>query len=171
MTKTWAIADLHFGHRNILTFNQSDGTKLRDFPDIQTHDDTLVNNWNSLVSPKDRIYVLGDVAFNNRNIETVARCNGRKVLVRGNHDELKLSKYSQFFDDIRGIVVKRGFVLTHVPVHPDCLARWGVNIHGHLHANVIRTTNGLPDPRYKCVSVEQTDFKPVQLQELMDGTI
>jgi calcineurin-like phosphoesterase family protein len=53
-----------------------------------------------------------------------------------------------------------GILLTHIPVHPSQLRRGVLNVHGHLHA---RTIN---DPRYVCVSLEQTGFRPVRLDQL-----
>lgn len=161
MSKTWVIADPHFGHRNICSFTNYDGTKVRPWDNVDDMDEALVANWNERVGDRDRIYVLGDVVMHHRHLPIFDRLKGRKVLVRGNHDLAKLSQYARYFDDVRGIVVKRGFVLTHVPVHPDCLTRWGINIHGHLHGNKI------DDPRYVCVSVEQTNFAPVDLNDII----
>jgi calcineurin-like phosphoesterase family protein len=52
-------------------------------------------------------------------------------------------------------------ILSHIPIHPDCLGRFGTNIHGHLHQNK------LDDTRYKCVSLEHTDYKPIQIFEAL----
>jgi len=170
MSKTWVIADPHFGHRNSLTFLKADGSRLRPFSSVEEMDGVMAARWNERVGDQDRIYVLGDVAMHHRNLSILHQLKGRKVLVRGNHDMAKLSQYAQYFQDVRAIVVKRGFALTHVPVHPDCLARWGINIHGHTHANRILDPKwGKPDPRYICVSVEQNDFAPVDLQDILDG--
>jgi calcineurin-like phosphoesterase family protein len=54
------------------------------------------------------------------------------------------------------------FLLSHIPVHPSQMVRWRGNIHGHLHAN------SLDDAWYTCVSVEQTEFKPVDLDQLIE---
>jgi calcineurin-like phosphoesterase family protein len=47
-----------------------------------------------------------------------------------------------------------------VPVHPTQLRAGARNIHGHLHARAI------DDPRYVCVSLEQTDFRPVPIDRV-----
>lgn len=96
---------------------------------------------------------------------------GRKVLVKGNHDIFKLKDYLPYFDDIRAYVVgkmkdDRRYVLSHIPVHPDNLIRFGINIHGHLHQNVV-WLDGEPDERYHCVSLEHTDYKPVELSKFI----
>jgi calcineurin-like phosphoesterase family protein len=130
----------------------------------------MIRWYNELVQPEDRVYILGDVAFNRKALDrSVPRLLGRKILIRGNHDNDKLSYYSQYFDDIRGVCVKKGFVMTHVPVHPDCMERWGVNIHGHLHGNLIKDKSGKIDKRYINVCVEKTNFRPILLSKVLES--
>ncbi len=107
------------------------------------------------------------------------RLNGDKVLIRGNHDIFKLEDYTQHFRDVRGYHVMNGMILSHIPVHEESLGRFGVNIHGHLHANrVMKTaqtthefmTQGVRqwiDNRYHCVCVEQTDFRPILFEDVI----
>jgi calcineurin-like phosphoesterase family protein len=86
--------------------------------------------------------------------------NGTKILIKGNHDNLKLSQYAQMFKDVRATHTLDKFVLSHIPIHPDSLARWKANIHGHTHAN------NLDDPRYINVSVEQINYTPIDFEEI-----
>ena len=58
------------------------------------------------------------------------------------------------------IFVFEGFLATHIPVHESQLMRFGYNVHGHMHEK------SLDDPRYLCVSVEHTDYKPIPLYEV-----
>lgn len=166
--KTWVCADHHFGHQNILTFKRDDGTLIRggQFSTIEEHDDELVNRHNALVAESDRVYMLGDVCINRRALATLHRLRGRLVLVKGNHDIFKLSDYLPFFDDIRAYVVQKDHdgnkvILSHIPVHPDSLGRYGSNIHGHLHQNKLN------DKRYVCVSLEHTDYKPIEISKAL----
>lgn len=46
----------------------------------------IVDRWNAVVQPRDTVWVLGDVAMSPRDLAPVARLNGRKTLVAGNHD-------------------------------------------------------------------------------------
>jgi calcineurin-like phosphoesterase family protein len=170
MSKTWVIADPHFGHWGVCKFLREDGSKLRPWDNPDDMDRDLINNWNDIVSEKDRVYVLGDVCINRRSLVTLGRLYGRKVLVKGNHDIFQLKDYLPYFDDIRACVVKKNkdgnkVILTHIPIHPDSLGRFGINIHGHLHSNRVLDDEGNIDPRYICVSVEHTDFKPLDLME------
>lgn len=162
MSKTFLISDTHFGHSNILTFKRGDGSPLRVFNNIHEHDEYLIEQWNNTVSVNDKVYHLGDVGFKNFTaLEFILkRLNGTKVLIKGNHDGFKLSQYSKYFKDVRGSHVLDKFVLTHIPIHPESIARWKANIHGHLHAN------SLKDPKYFNVSVEQINYKPIDFEEI-----
>lgn len=127
----------------------------------------MIHWYNEMVRPDDRVYILGDVAMNRKALDrSLPRLVGRKVLVKGNHDIDKLSYYSQHFDDVRSYVVKKGFILSHIPIHHESLSRWNVNIHGHLHSNVVMH-EGKPDPRYECVSVEHTEYRPLELDVIL----
>lgn len=167
--KTWVVADPHFGHWGVCKFTRSDGvTPLRPWDDPVAMDKALINNWNSVVDDGDRVYLLGDVAMNKKGfMGAVPYLKGRKVLVKGNHDVEKLGFYTQWFDDIRAYVVKKGFIMSHIPIHAGSMGRWQINIHGHLHSNVVMDGNN-PDPRYVCVSVEHTDYYPMNLQTILD---
>ena len=163
MTQCFLISDTHFGHSNILNFNKSDGTKLRpEFTNIKDHDLELIKRWNYVVSPQDKVYHLGDVGFTNfpyiKNI--FDSLNGTKVLIKGNHDNFKLTQYAQIFKDIRATHVLDTWVLSHVPIHPMCLDRWRGNIHGHLHEHKAE------DPRYINICVEHINYTPIPFEEI-----
>ncbi len=156
--KTFLISDTHFCHTNILNFRTQDGSILRKFPDVWHMNQYMINAWNKTVGPGDKVYHLGDIAFANFTVtkEIFDNLNGEKVLIKGNHDILKPSQYAQIFKDVRGTHAIDNILLSHIPVHPESLARWRGNVHGHLHSNVI------DDPRYYNVSVERIKYTPVE---------
>lgn len=174
MSNIFITADTHFGHIGVTKFLRDDGTKLRPWDTYQEMDEALVDNWNKVVRTKDKIYVLGDVVINRRAFPTLARLNGEKVLVKGNHDLFQLKEYTPYFKDIRAFGTLDGFCLTHVPIHPDSLSRWKGNWHGHLHDRSVMCEHQMPyedytmtgiDPRYMCLSVEHTNFTPISLED------
>lgn len=160
MTNIFFISDTHFGHTNILNFKDKNGKPVRPYSSVEEMDEALIKNWNSIVKTQDKIYHLGDVAIPRKGLECLARCNGDKVLVRGNHDIFKLKDYTKFFRDIRGYIVIENYLCSHIPVHPESKGRYKKNIHGHLH------TNNLDDDFYINVSVEQINFTPISFEEL-----
>ncbi len=163
-------ADLHFGHNNVINFKNTDGTKARDFATVQDMEDAMVQMHNEIVKPTDKVYMLGDIAFNQRGLDKVKQMNGIKILVKGNHDQLKLNKYVDVFKDVRGCHVMNGLVFTHIPIHVDQLGRFGCNVHGHLHMNRVMQGDKI-DPRFLCVSVEHTALKPIEFEDMVERIV
>ena len=173
MPSVFLTSDTHFGHLGVCKFTKSDGvTKLRPWDTPEEMDEEMVKRWNEVVKPNDKVYHLGDVVINRRALKTLHRLNGDKVLIKGNHDIFKLTDYTEHFRDIRGYHVMNGMILSHIPMHEESLGRFGVNIHGHLHANRvmrIKHKGATPevDVRYHCVCVEQTDFTPILFEDVI----
>lgn len=165
----FVTADLHLGHNRILSFVRPDGSPLRLFSSLTEMHQQIEKKWNKKVGSEDMVYVLGDVAFSKTALALVDRLNGRKVLVRGNHDTFKAREYLKYFEDIRGAYFRNGLVLTHVPVHPGCI-RGGYqgNIHGHLHCHQIYTEKGEQDKRYFNACLERNNFEPVELNKVKE---
>ena len=171
----WVISDTHFGHTNSWEkFKLEDGSPLRPFTSTEEMDETMIERWNAKVKPGDTVYHLGDVVINQKSLHLVSRLNGRKILIRGNHDIFKDKQYRDVgFEQLHGVrVFVDKFILSHIPLHPDCVTeRFKVNVHGHLHANEVMQTNALTmgsifDPRYLCVSVEHTNYEPLHFDEV-----
>lgn len=166
----WVISDTHFNHANILNFRDEEGDAVRDFDSVEQMNECMMDNWNETVQPSDKVYHLGDVLFGMDKQGWLennwSKLKGKKRLCFGNHDNPKLLEpffqktqlWRQFND--------WGLLLTHVPVHPSTLehdrfeGNSVINVHGHIHQNKS------PDGPYKCVCVEQTGYKPVNLEEL-----
>jgi calcineurin-like phosphoesterase family protein len=142
-------------------------------------DEAMVKAWNDRVRPNDKVYHLGDVVINRKALPILDRLNGDKVLIRGNHDIFPDEDYNKYFRSLRGYHVMNGMILSHIPIHEESLGRFGVNIHGHLHASrVMRTAQTTQefvdrgrqwiDTRYHCVCVEQTpDFAPILFEDVI----
>ena len=176
MPNVFLTSDTHFGHLGVCKFMREDGvTKLRPWDSPEEMDEEMIKRWNETVKPTDKVYHLGDVVINRKALKTLHRLNGDKVLIKGNHDIFRLEEYTEHFREIRAYHVLSGMILSHIPIHEASLGRFGVNIHGHLHSNrVMKQTrwgkterfDGTIDPRYHCVCVEQTDFRPISLEEV-----
>jgi len=171
MPAVFLVSDTHFGHAGVCRFLRNDGvTKLRPWDNPEDMDEEMVKRWNERVRPNDKVYHLGDVVINRRALATMARLNGDKVLIRGNHDIFRDDEYRKYFRELRAYHVMNGMILSHIPIHTDSLARFGTNIHGHLHANRVMAEawgEYKIDPRYHCVCVEQTDFTPILFEDVI----
>jgi len=174
MPAVFLVSDTHFGHAGVCRFTRNDGvTKLRPWTDPDEMDEAMVAAWNDRVRPNDKVYHLGDVVINRKALGIMRRLNGEKVLIRGNHDIFKDEDYTPYFRSLRAYHVMNGMILSHMPIHSESLGRFGVNIHGHLHANRVMLPgfNGkitdIVDTRYHCVCVEQTDFAPILFEDVV----
>lgn len=170
MADIWVISDTHWNHANILKFtDRESGKPVRPFQSVHDMNEIMVENWNSVVKPGDKVYHLGDVFFGSKEDFKVlwTRLHGRKRLVVGNHDDVKFLSSGAFFEKVMLWRKFENLLLTHVPVHPSTLGedrfsgKQMINVHGHIHQNKS------PDGPYKCVCVEQTFYKPVNLEELL----
>jgi calcineurin-like phosphoesterase family protein len=183
MKKTFLIADLHFGDSDMVTILRGNNHALRPFSSIEEHDAYLIENWNKVVTnPSDKVYVLGDVAQRPKYLENFAKLNGKKILIKGNHDIYEMKYYAKYFKDIRGThrlvhPLCNGIMLSHIPVHPMTLGENAhkLNIHGHIHDRVVTkrdTETGygmqVTDKKYYCVSAERIAYTPIDLEILMD---
>ena len=169
----FVTSDSHFNHANILNFKDANGRPTRHFSSVEEMNETMIERWNSVVKPGDKVYHLGDVLFGldkeawmNTNMP---RLNGQKRLVIGNHDNIKFHTAGGWWGkiDLWRQFPEFGLLLTHVPVHESTLKethRFGdvpmINVHGHIHQNPS------PTDRHRCVSVEQTNYTPVNIEEL-----
>lgn len=162
MSEVFVISDLHLGHKSILQF-EYDGKPLRPFADLDEMHETIVANWNATVRPGDKIYVLGDICFRKELMGMFDFLNGKKRLVRGNHDLFDTSLYLKYFSEIYGVRQINGVWLTHCPMHLGGVEqeRVKVNIHGHLHANKI------DHPKYFNASVECVNYTPISIEDVL----
>jgi len=54
-------SDLHLGHKNIIKLCH------RPFASLKEMDETLVSNWNQVVTNGDTVYIIGDLMFRTQN--------------------------------------------------------------------------------------------------------
>lgn len=171
MKNIFLTSDTHFTHQGVCKFINEDGSKLRPWDNVEEMDEYMIQAWNETVKPTDKVYHLGDVVINRKALPLLKRLNGDKVLIRGNHDIFRDSEYREYFRELRAYHVLNGMIFSHIPIHTDSLGRFGVNIHGHTHSNRVKAEffgEYKIDVRYHCVCVEQTDFKPISIDEVIE---
>lgn len=191
MPDKFFISDTHFFHQNILTFKDSSGSLIRGsrFKSVEEMNDTIVENWNRVVRPQDKVYHLGDVFCGVRNpsqaTELIGRLNGHLALYLGNHDHIDQPAYRRFrYVELwsGGRFKPQNFVCSHIPLRQDQMRDGEFNVHGHIHQNLVRFyppgqcpcpdgCNGCEqpeyDPHYINVCVEQTNYTPVSMDEII----
>jgi calcineurin-like phosphoesterase family protein len=96
MNDTWITADPHLGEDRFEIMGRA-------FTTAQEHVDTLVANHNALVKPEDTVIVNGDACYQRapQFLPQIACFNGRKILIRGNHDRIFTdADFAPYFETI-----------------------------------------------------------------------
>ena len=157
-SRIFLISDLHIGHKNILKYCQ------RPFSLVEEMTNFFINNWNSIITNNDRVFMLGDFCLTGKNkiVEVGRKLNGRKTLVWGNHESASLNTYyAAGFEMVSKypILLNDTYILSHYPI-PVCKYK---NIHGHIHNKPLLFSN--PE-NYFNVSVENINYTPINLTEI-----
>lgn len=163
MADKWFTSDTHFMHENIIQYCG------RPFANAELMDEFLIEQWNMLIRPQDKVYHLGDVACgfggdDKRLGNLLSRLNGHKRLILGNHDNAKSVALQKHFDKIELWYGRKewGFTCTHIPCILSKLRDGNFNVHGHIH-NAFEE-----DPHYINVCVEVCNYRPMNIDEIFE---
>ena len=133
---TWFTADLHLNHSRILEFCP----KTRPFASVEAMNEAIVARWNAKVRPQDTIYFLGDFGFGKEPEQFFPRLNGKRHLIRGNHDYGRKAVLAMPWESVHDLytVKENGLraVLCHYPLEVWNQAAYGyLHFHGHGHGS------------------------------------
>lgn len=161
MTHTvWFTADTHFGHSNIIKYCN------RPFSSIEEHDQSLIENWNSLVKGGDTVYHLGDFGFYDRIQRIIQKLHGNIHLIRGNHDNDTLTKNKRFnfVKDVHRFKKNEyEFFLSHY-AHRSWpkMNRGAIHLYGHSHGNLPGFGRSID------VGVDVWNYRPVSIDQIVE---
>lgn len=166
--KIWFTSDNHFGHKSILKFcpNTRLGQDVtahikqlhtdKDHPDykrrhdihheyVKQMDRLMIKTWNETVSDDDLIYCLGDFSFYKaaKTNEILRQLQGRKILIKGNHDhwidDYTRRHFESIHDYLKIVIDKRPVVLFHYPIAEwEQMHHGAFHLYGHVHGNLIQ---------------------------------
>lgn len=162
--KVWFTSDRHVGHVNILKYCQ------RPFYYVEEMNQALIDNWNSVVGPNDLVYDLGDITMSykkDKMFEIYSQLNGKKILIRGNHDNPKTIPIEAFESIHKSLQITGegyDFILIHDPATASANHMNAQKyLCGHLHST--------PDRRvyynWIDVGVDAHNFTPVSLETIL----
>jgi len=163
MTNIFFIGDPHFGHKEIVhpykpRFYFSSYTEM---------EETLIENWNSIVSKNDEVWILGDICITKKSLGVLKKLNGTHKAILGNHDTFRSRFYYEHFKFVSGAykmyIKGEKCILTHIPIHTEQLeegSRYTMNVHGHLHCY------SYGDLRYFNVNADQINLTPIPIEVL-----
>lgn len=142
MGKIYLTSDLHLCHDKPFIYEP------RGFKTIQEMNNAIIENWNSIVSMDDDVYVLGDLLLNDneKGIQLIKNLKGNIHVVLGNHDSnSRMLLYMDCYNINQveyGIPLKYNgyhFFLTHYPTlcsnydTDKPLKKKMINLCGHIH--------------------------------------
>lgn len=157
----WMTADWHIDHANIIKFCN------RPFNNVKQMNEVIVSNVNSLVQPKDTLYVIGDLAFRGANLRLLRdsiNCNNVFV-VPGNHD--KVSQLQPYFNILPQCRMYKGYgieiVLCHYAMRVWNRSHYGVgHLYGHSHGQL----PPIPGAASFDVGVDCWNFFPLSIDQV-----
>jgi len=172
MGKIYLTSDCHFNHINILKYEP----ETRPFETIEEMNETIINNWNSVVSNKDTIYVLGDFFMGMLDgiDEILPRLNGHIILIRGNHDtKNRISKFKEYGIEVKDIdyITYKGrfFILNHFPIENEAFYKMirednseVVLLYGHIHG---KAPAGYVNGSFH-VGLDTNNLTPISLEDI-----
>lgn len=182
MAKVFFISDLHFGHKDVIAFDQ------RPFKDVEEMDAEMIRKWNAKVSHDDHVFVIGDMFGGVTTAhagEIVRSLNGKIHLIRGNHDP-RGQIFESLFEDValyRQIQVRVRGVRQRVIMRHRFLPFFKgqnegvVMLYGHTHDSIvaraeeqsIRFMNWLGIPFHAFnVGACRLDYEPKTLEEILE---
>lgn len=166
MSKIFFISDTHFDHENVIRYCN------RPFSSVLEMNSRIIENWNKTVSKDDVVYFLGDFALGKRVEDIYGEysqfLNGTIYFLRGNHDRSRASvgKHFNLIDGYFTIEYKGyHFILSHYPLFNNQIPKGFINIHGHIHNNVL---SSLFDSKIHInVSSDVTGFTPLFVEQII----
>lgn len=160
MNDIWFISDTHFGHANILKYCN------RPFASVEEMNEKIIENWNKVIKPGDRVFHCGDFGFGTADemLAIFNRLRGQKYLIEGNHDDESLDprlKWLWIKDTFNLKYGDKSYFLAHYAHRV-----WNKSFHGARH--VFGHTHGMIKPwGWSCdVGVDCWDYAPVHIDTL-----
>jgi calcineurin-like phosphoesterase family protein len=166
-------SDYHFAHKNIVKWSE------RPYADADAMGEALVDEWNAVVKPNDRVFVLGDFSFADADkTSAILKCLvGQKFLVQGNHDSNSALKKTVGWCNVRHYIDMRigedRIVLSHFPILSwHQMHRGAYHLHGHCHGN-LKLPPALENARMMDVGIDATvkwtgKYRPVAWEEIVE---
>lgn len=131
---TFITSDFHLGDDRMTIMG-------RPFGSGEEHIEALIKNHNSVVAPDDLVIIAGDVCYQKKleSLPIVKRFNGRKILIRGNHDRgFSTEELEKYFERVipegDGIELEVEGIPCFVTHYPTTGMAGRFNLVGHIHA-------------------------------------
>lgn len=167
-SKVFFISDFHARHKNIIKFCG------RPWSNKEEMTEALINNWNSVISPDDIVFNLGDFIWSGSYGAIIPKLNGHIHLILGNHDRHINPTWEKYLAGIHEqltlLIDNKIVYLNHFPYL--CFPENAYQLFGHVHLSKIKN-DGQDFQRCKYllpnqydVGVDFNNFKPISWKEV-----
>ena len=171
-------SDIHFDDDRLNLFGRDLLFKTK-----EEFDNAIIQNWNSVVSQSDTVIVLGDVALSEKGLANISKCNGTKLLIKGNYDEKASAKYNvsdelllKYFKEVTDSgYIKIGTEDVYLNHYPSKGSDRYFNIVGHIHGtwrvqrNMINV--GTDAWNYRPISEDTVSFFMNAIRKFYDNNV
>jgi len=153
-----------FAHKKIIELTK------RPFETVEQMNNAIIERWNSVVSPQDTVYHLGDFTLGGLTIfyKYFYQLNGNMKIVPGNHDRKWLKDYNGDgeFEILPPLYLFNhgdiNIVLCHYPLLEwQGIYRGWTHLYGHVHGSIKGVGLSLD------VGVDCHSFYPLSLDEVV----
>lgn len=174
MSNIWVTSDTHFGHDKEFIWGP------RGYQSVEENDKDIIQKWNSIVTPEDIVYHLGDVMLGpdmEYGINCLKQLNGNIHIIRGNHDT---NKRWAAYEELPNVTLegyatilkykKWNFYLSHFPtitanLGNESIRQCTINLYGHTH----QQTNFYEERPYMYhIGIDSHNSAPVLLDNIID---
>jgi calcineurin-like phosphoesterase family protein len=157
---TFITSDFHLGDDRMTIMG-------RPFGSGEEHIEALTKNHNSVVAPDDLVILVGDVCYQKKleSLPIIQRFNGRKILIRGNHDRgFSKEELDKYFEHVipegEGIELEVDGIKCFATHYPTTGMAGRFNLVGHIHSSWKYQLNMFN------VGVDTNHFFPVNLKTI-----
>lgn len=167
--KVFFTSDNHFNHSNIIKYCN------RPFESVEQMNWAMVERWNTVVSPSDTVYHLGDFTLGNFDVfsQWIETLNGDINILPGNHDHRWMKHFVsedrvKIVSPLMSLVIPDGtisqtIILCHYSMQVWDMAHFGSwHLFGHSHG----TLKGIG--KSFDVGVDCTDFYPLSFEQIKE---
>lgn len=168
----WFTSDLHLSHKKVIEYCN------RPFASVEEMNEAIINNINSVVHPRDILFMIGDITFERNQhdaINQLKRIKCHKHLLRGNHDDHiqdSVFKRAGFesISDLRVVKVRSGEDVQHITLCHYAMKVWPAShygtwhLYGHSHGNMPDDPNSLSLD----VGVDCWNYFPVSYEQIKE---
>jgi calcineurin-like phosphoesterase family protein len=143
----------------------------------------MIERWNSYVTARDEVYILGDFLYKGTGREAnkiLEKLKGRKYLIKGNHEkyltdpEFKPDAFEWIKDYYFLKYEGKELILFHYPILSWNKSHHGsIHLYGHVHNSAFKHPEfgekiKMLGTRAVNVGVDVNDFYPVSIKQIVE---